>query len=418
MKKSFFVFFFCFLMLFVFTASASAANQVIIGNPLTGDIQTFDIASNQVKVRYELTSSGGINIYIDGSKVDLKIDTFDPSVALPSGLCAGNILTTSFDVFPDVSLLDNKTFVFDPDDLKTRYFFVITYDFVGEYDEYSYKPLSSYSSGYDVSGDVIIVSCCGDLKKWLGATTSAVAFEYSDPTQFLKISFTSANGLLIEGHGEAYQNALSAYDPSKNVLSSVMIQCPEGAVVEKVNMLCMVCVLQPLPNNYSIYVAFFDKTTGSWHEQRVADSSLVSSSLKFSAVARDGKCCLEIVTSSGTSFVDMISLNDGAGLLMSTDVRDVDRGYIKKGYSMDDLPVDLLSREDECVDKKLTIYVGPLVPVYGFLEDVPYVDANLMTVVEKMADMVTVIPIMLLFVVLIPFLSFCVGLLIRSKNKI
>lgn len=416
MKRKLFLFTILVVSMFaIFTVSASAANEVVIGNPLTGELQVFEIASNEVKVRYELTSSGVFNVYIDGSKVDLTIDTFDPSVAIPSGLCEGSFLSGNYGVAPDVSLLDNKTFTFDPDKYKRRYFFVITYDFVGEYDEYGYKKISS---GSDVAGDVIIVSCQGDLQKWIGGAGSGVAFEYSDSTQSLTISHTTDNKFTITGYGVAYQDALSAYSSSKNVISSVMIQCADDAVLTMVGNFCAACVLQPVPNNYSIYVASFDKTTGSWYEQRIADSSLVSSALKFSAVARDGKCCLEIVTSSGTSYMEMMSLSEGAGYLMTTNVDKTDRGYVMEGYTMADLPIDLLSREAECVDKKLTIYVGPPVPVYGFLEDVPDVDADLMDVVEKLADMVTVIPIMSLFVVLLPFLSFCVGLLIRSKHKV
>ena len=132
---------------------------------------------------------------------------------------------------------------------------------------------------------------------------------------------------------------------------------------------------------------------------------------------REGVGSLKLVNGSGTSFTDLGQI-EGTNLVFTFDKSKVlDGGYIRNGFGPEALPIDLHGREAECVDGVLTIYVGELAPTYLFLEQTPEVNASLTDIVKRTADMITAVPLMMLFVVLLPLISFGVGLLVRTKSR-
>ena len=396
--------FLVFLMSIVFTVSVSAG-KVYIADWLTGECQTIVLDDNATSFRIQCqNTSEGLKVFIDGKQIALEVGDFPGDMVKAVGLNDDFAGTGA-------SLEVNSSF-YATQEMKCSgwRFFSIAYEFQGEYaDKYRFRQLQP-GDALKV-GDMVFASM---MPHFGPSTASGTVFA----TDYMTI--TMVDGMAITGDdsfAESCRSHLTA--DGKRIEGHIYMVDHEFAITQRdqYKNCSFMWIAEEIPNMYDFGISSYDYTTGKWTYSRFADASVVSAASSYQIVNREGVGSLKLVNGSGTSFTDLGQI-EGTNLVFTFDKSKVlDGGYICNGFGPEALPIDLHGRETECVDGVLTIYVGELAPTYLFLEQTPEVNASLTDIVKRTADMITAVPLMMLFVVLLPLISFGVGLLVRTKSR-
>lgn len=409
MKKKIFLFvFFLLMMSFVFTVSASASNlyKVYFLNPLNGRYDVFSV-SQTFNLRYSIDNNR-INVYIDGVKKTLTCDTYNTDMAVVNGIVKKDYRFSSGLLLPDVDYLQEQSVEFEG--TAVNVFFTLTPELCGDY---AGMVLESFTGSRSFGNAVLFFSAFGDNTYMFGGNPfEEDVFKYDDESGQSFLVHTDGTALTLSGDGAIYQKVLASF--SSDYVDGVFFECENCTVVDGYGAYSFEVV--NVPNNYNIYVATYDKTTEVWNRQRIVSASVLASATSYQLVDRNGVASFCLVNRAGTSYFDFpaFGLED---LCTFDDSLLVEGGFIDYGaMRYTSLPLNLLGLDDLAVDGGVVLYIGESVPPFSYLDDVSSVDATLDDLVQRMSDMIITVPILMLFIVLLPLISFGVGLLFRTKR--